>query len=138
MTEVYEYYYRERGRPKKFTPAKIKQITAKLPEMFSEGQSVAEVCAELKMSKHTFYRLVENDVNFSNAYDEGLSLSEAWWTRLGRQGAACAVDIQPATWTFNMKNRFKWKDKQEVTGEDGQPLFGGLADAIQNNLPKPK
>lgn len=97
------------GRPTKYTAGLCRQ----LPEMFAGGESVAEVCAELRISKDTFYEWVKLYPNFSDAYQKGLGLSEAWWTKLGRAGAAGARKIQPATWIFNMKNRFGWRERIE-------------------------
>ena len=99
------------GRPKEYTEEVALEIAERLPGMFEQGESVAEVCAELGMCKETFYRLAAEHPEFSNAYKKGLQLSEAWWTKLGRAGAAGKVDIQPTTWIFNMKNRFKWTDR---------------------------
>lgn len=121
------------GRPKKYTTAVIKRLSEELPEMFRDGQSVEEVCAELKMSKQTFYQLRDDNPNFSNAYERGLEMSAAWWHRLGRQGAAAQVDIQPATWVFNMKNRFNWKDRNELSGPGDTSPFADLADAIMKS-----
>jgi len=103
-----------RGRPQTYNDKWVKDHTDKLPDLFKEGQSVAEVCVELGMCKDTFYRLCNEYPEFSYAYKKGLEMSEAWWTRLGRHGAAGAAEINPTTWIFNMKNRFKWADRHEV------------------------
>jgi transposase-like protein len=81
--------------------------------MFKNGESVSEVCAELGIHKDTFFEWVKTYKEFSDAYKKGLELSEAWWTKLGRAGATGKAKIQPATWIFNMKNRFKWTDRVE-------------------------
>lgn len=108
------------GRPTKYS----KDICEKLPDMFRGGESVAEVCCALNIHKDTFYEWVKKYPRFSDAYKKGLQNSEAWWSRLGRNGSTGDVKIQPATWIFNMKNRFGWKDRieQEHSGE----ISGGL------------
>ncbi len=108
------------GRPTKYS----KELCKRLPGLFDGGQSVAEVCVELDISKDTFYKWVKRYPRFADAYQKGLQRSEAWWSRLGRVGSAGEVKIQPATWIFNMKNRFGWKDRveQEHSGE----VKGGL------------
>ncbi|GHT86931.1 hypothetical protein FACS1894137_13230 [Spirochaetia bacterium] len=97
-------------RPTKYS----RKLCKKLPDMFLEGQSVVEVCADLGIWKDTFYQWVNKYPEFSDAYKKGLLLSEAWWEKLGRAGATGQISINPATWIFNMKNRFKWTDKQDL------------------------
>ena len=125
------------GRPEVYTKELADELAKTLPNMFQDGESVAEVCVKLDCSKESFYKMIGISPLFSDAYKKGLDKSEAWWTTLGRAGSAGKHAIQPATWIFNMKNRFSWKDKQEITGADGNPLFSGFAEAVKNNL-KPK
>lgn len=108
------------GRPTKYSVA----LANRLPDMFKNGESVAEVCLALEISKDTFYAWVKKHKRFSDAYKKGLCKSEAWWSRLGRAGSQGSVKIQPATWIFNMKNRFGWSDRieQQHSGE----VSGGL------------
>lgn len=103
------------GRPETYTRELGDSLSESLPDMFIDGQSVAEVCAELKMCKDSFYKLCEVSDKFSDAYKKGQGLSEAWWTKLGREGSTGKAEIQPTTWIFNMKNRFAWADKQDQT-----------------------
>ena len=102
---------------KKYKP----EYVDSLPMMFANGESVAEVCVELNISRQAFYDWSDKYPDFKEAYNEGKMRSEAWWSKLGRAGAAGKVDINPTTWIFNMKNRFSWKDKVEtqITGADG-------------------
>ena len=74
--------------------------------MFSEGESVAEVCLELDISRTTYYAWIDKYPRFKAAHEKGLFKSEAWWMRLGRLGAAAKVPINSTVWSFNMKNRF--------------------------------
>jgi hypothetical protein len=118
---------KKNGRPTKYS----KKLCELLPYLFSNGESVTEVCTHLDITKETFFKWVKQYPSFSDSYKKGLELSEAWWTKLGRAGSAGKVKIQPATWIFNMKNRFKWKDKIEVNETDNltTPIFyeGDLA-----------
>jgi hypothetical protein len=100
----------KRGRPTKYSP----KLCGLLPAMFANGESVVEVCAELGIHKDTFFEWVKIYPDFSDSYKKGLELSEAWWIRIGRIGSVGKAKIQPATWIFNMKNRFKWTDRQDM------------------------
>lgn len=122
------------GRPTKYTPA----IAKNLPPMFENGESVAEVCCALDIHKDTFYEWVKKYPAFSDAYKKGLQRSEAWWSKLGRAGSMGQVKIQPATWIFNMKNRFSWTDRIETehSGEikgSGGIIVSPLADPEEWN-----
>lgn len=100
-----------------------KEFARDLPKMFANGESVAEVCINLGVSRRAFYDWVEKHPDFAKAYDDGKLYAEAWWSKLGRAGAAGKVDIQPTVWIFNMKNKFGWTDKTEQrvdhTSSDG-------------------
>ena len=110
-----------RGRPKTFNRAYIKKIIPVLPDMFADGQSMVEVCAELGMSQDTFSDLVREHEDWSLAYKRGRALSNAWWERLGRQASSGQVPIQATTWIFNMKNRFGWNDGQQQEDDGSVP-----------------
>lgn len=91
-----------------------KEIAEKLPDMFANGESVVEVCVSLGINRDTFYDWCDKHKEFKQAYEQGLLLSQAWWERLGRAGSLGSQKINPATWIFNMKNRFKWTDRNQV------------------------
>jgi len=110
---------KKNGRPTKYSP----KLCVLLPALFSNGESVSEVCAYLDITKETFFQWVKQYPEFSDSYKKGLELSEAWWTRIGRAGSIGKAKIQPATWIFNMKNRFKWTDRQDIDLNGGLQLF---------------
>jgi hypothetical protein len=38
-----------------------------------------------------------------------------FWEEMGKDGAAGKIkNFNPAAWIFNVKNRLRWKDKQEI------------------------
>lgn len=84
----------------------------------TEGASKAEVAADLGCSYQTFLNWQQANPEFLEAVKDGEKLSQAWWEKLGRQGASGVVPVNPTVYIFNMKNRFKddWSDttKQEV------------------------
>jgi len=103
------YVVGKKGRPTKYNA----KLCALIPAMFANGESISEVCAELGITRETFNQWRNLYPDFSDTVKRGLELSEAWWTKLGRAGATGKAKIQPATWIFNMKNRFNWTDRVE-------------------------
>lgn len=99
------------GNTEKITKKWAKEKAKDIPEMFKSGESLAEVCAGLRISKNSFYKACEISEEFKDAYEMGKLFSEAWWQKLGRAGSAGQVKIQPITWKFNMQNRFGWAEK---------------------------
>lgn len=68
------------------------------------------------MSDDLFYRLIEEEEVFSRTIKSGRSLSELWWQSNGRVNLK-DKDFNATLWYMNMKNRFKWSDKQEIQQE---------------------
>jgi hypothetical protein len=91
----------------------------------------------LGICRNTFYSYVDQHPEFSEAYSRGLDLSQAWWEKLGRRGAAGEVPINPATWIFNMKNRFKWTDRQDTNISGGMNIsIGSPPDLEEAEFPE--
>jgi len=112
------------ARPKRQLSSLPKDWKALIASLYAEGASDAEVRHALHVSDDLFERWLKEEPEFSLAVKAGRQASEAWWTRLGREGAKAATGINPTVWIFNMKNRFGWRDKREteVSGKDGAPL----------------
>lgn len=107
-----------RGRKTKYR----KEMAEELPEMFSEGQDVAEVTAKLGITHETFKKWVREKPEFADAYAKGKALSKAWWLTLGRESAKGNVDAPPSYWVFNMKNKFGWRDNPPEEQRDAAPV----------------
>lgn len=118
----------------KYKPGLAKQ----LPEMFANGEDVAEVATKLGISRQTFYEWLEKFPEFAAAYALGKQYSEAWWTKLGRAGAAGKVKIQPTVWIFNMKNKFNWTDKVETDHKSSDGSMSAKPTHIELSAPSVK
>ena len=103
------------------------KFTNDMPEimigMFRQGCSITEIVAKLGISRQCFYRWIDpEDYRFLPemriAYEEGILLYEAWWEQQGRTSLR-EKEFNHVLWYMNMKNRFSWKDKQEVE-QDGK------------------
>ena len=103
------------GRPKVKLSEIPKDWETEMLELYAEGASDIEVRATALdcMSDDLWYRLIEEEPEFSRAVKKGKSVSHAWWERKGRKSLE-VKDFSYTGWYMNMKNRFKWADKQEV------------------------
>jgi DNA-binding XRE family transcriptional regulator len=108
------------GRPTKYKSAMCKKVVA----LMSEGASKCEVAAELGINEETLYRWLkdEDKREFSKAISIGESLSKAWWLKHARTQLENSK-FQHQLWYMNMKNRFGWADKKELTGKNGKDLI---------------
>lgn len=102
------------GRPTKYRD----DMPDKVIELMSEGASKNEIAGTLGISYETLceWQKVGGDYyikEFSDAIKKGEALSLCWWERQGRKQLE-NKEFSYTGWYMNMKNRFKWADKQEV------------------------
>ena len=100
------------ARPTKDKPSMCKVVI----DLMQEGASQQEVLAVLDISNDTFYRWKKENEEFSETIKRGIQLSQGWWERQGRVSLKDR-EFNYTGWYMNMKNRFKWADKQEVKYE---------------------
>lgn len=89
------------------------EMCQEILELYENGESDAEVAYALGISKRTFYTWIKDKPEFAHAVEDGKMISECWWQKLGRAGAAGKVDIQARVWLANMKNRFGWVESEK-------------------------
>ena len=70
--------------------------------------------AKCNVSVATLYNWEGQHPEFLEAKKRGEAQSFVHWEDLGLEMAEGKVDGNPTIWIFNMKNRFGWKDKQEI------------------------
>mgnify|MGYP001175559891 FL=1 len=110
-----------RGRPRTTTadlPSDWREIVL---ECGQAGQSAVTIRCKLGIGMSAWETLLEDSADFRESVKEAKALCEHWWEERGRE-MAMGAEGNPTVWIFNMKNRFGWKDKTEVTGEGGGPL----------------
>lgn len=95
--------------------------------LYAEGASDVEIRALIwqwrgSFSDKTWNRWLEEEPEFMRTIKVGRQQAHAWWQRLGREAAAGQRKVNPAVWIFNMKNRYGWKDKQELSGNNAEPI----------------
>lgn len=101
------------GRPKVQLTDLPECWQEKLIELGREGASDVEMRVELNISQPLWERLIKEEPQFCVTVKRARELCEAWWTKHGRHMAAGVADGNSAVYIFNMKNRFKWRDKPE-------------------------
>lgn len=97
------------GRPTKYT----EDIPDLVVDLMRDGASIEEVCYELGIAKQTFYNWCEAHPELLDAKKVGTDFAEGWWMKQGRVNLQ-NKDFSPTLFYMNMKNRFKWSDKQEI------------------------
>ena len=112
-----------------------------IERLYEEGGSDAEVKAYIhsqigSISNDLWERWMKEEPKFSEAIKRGRLLSEAWWTKEGRTNLK-DKDFSYTGWYMNMKNRFKWADKQDVN-MGGQPDGVPIATSLKVEFVKPE
>lgn len=96
------------GRPSSYKP----EYCVGLVQHMSEGFTF-DCYTEPLVSRDTLYQWAEKHKEFSDAKRLGETLCFKFWQDLGIKGTKGEYfQFNSAAWIFNMKNRFKWRDKQ--------------------------
>lgn len=104
------------GRPTKYDPAMCKEVV----RWMGMGYSKEATAAALNIGKTSFFKYIDEFPEFANAVREGESRNLLFWEGAGLSGMY-AEKFSAPVWIFNMKNRFKWSDRQEITGDPERP-----------------
>jgi len=81
-----------------------------------DGGSDVEVRVALDISVDLWDRFKKEIEEFSETIKKGTDLCEAWWMKRGRE--LDNKQFNAVLWYMNMKNRFGWKDKSDITSGD--------------------
>lgn len=99
------------GRPTKYRPEMCNQIVS----LMEQGYSKEATAGHFGVSTETFYRWLDEIPEFRDAEKLGTSKSRLFWERKGMQGTFGELEkFNAPSWIFNMKNRFGWRDLQQV------------------------
>lgn len=128
------------------TPVKYeKQICKELIAAMRDGDTMAEVAANLGVSIRSLYRWASDPKKpeFKEAMELGNTLAEAYWVKLGRKGMMGEIKgWNQVSWLFYMKCRFQWKETQVLETPNNQPkltkaeLDKRIAEYTKSLLPK--
>lgn len=90
-------------------------------EHYYKGASDQEVAMELGIAMTTFNKLYRQDDAFHEIVDDGRGLSMAWWYKQGRENLH-NKSFNYTGWFQNMKNRYGWADKAEISDGANKPM----------------
>lgn len=111
----------ERGRPKKGLDCLPVGWEDYCIDLASQGASDVELRDYLDISNDLWYRFLKEEPRFSETINRCAQKCQVWWEKNGRLNLA-SKDFNSTLWYMNMKNRFGWKDKQEVDNKGGITL----------------
>lgn len=115
------------GRPSSYKP----EYCQLLIQHMKGGLSFESFAGKIGKSRETLYEWEGVYSEFSDAKKEAEALCLQWWENAGIAGMLGLKQTKDgiplgtfnaAIWIFNMKNRFNWRDKRELTGKDGERL----------------
>tara|TARA_R110001632_G_scaffold24289_4_gene67980 strand:- start:4041 stop:4451 length:411 start_codon:yes stop_codon:yes gene_type:complete len=109
------------GRPKKALDL-WKGWAKDILDLYVDGASDVEIKALIWTKKGAFSnqlwnRWMEEEEEFSQTIKMGRTFAKAWWEKKGRSGVD-SQEINSTMWYMNMKNRYGWRDKQDITSDD--------------------
>lgn len=114
----------EGGRPKEDLSTLPEQWYNEILDLYTNGASDVEIKALIyewrgSFSNDLWDRWIEEEEQFSETIKTGKILSEAWWHRNGRTNLE-NKDFSYTGWYMQMKNRFGWTDRNDLTTKDGK------------------
>lgn len=109
------------GRPTKYD----EKFCELLIKHMSQGLSFESFAAQCDCHWDSLYEWVKVYPEFSEAKKIGMSKALEVWEKIGMQGTIGKIrNFNTGSWIFNMKNRFRWADKIEVSGaENAIPIL---------------
>lgn len=112
-------------------PSKYKaQYCGQLIDHMAGGLSFESFAGVIEVGRATVYRWLDDYEDFRDAKEKGEAKSLLFWERMGVDGSCGRIKgFNAMSYQFNKKNRFNWKDKQEVSGPNNEPVqikFTGL------------
>lgn len=86
--------------------------------LYKEGAADIEIKAMIYEWRGTYSnslwdRWIDEEEEFSQTIKMGRMMSETWWNKKGRKNLD-NKEFSFTGWYMNMKNRFGWRDKQEI------------------------
>ena len=91
------------------------EYDALLVEHLTLGLSFESFAAKADVNRATLYAWADRHPSFMDAKERGIMKSLLHWESMGMEGAVGKIPgFSVPTWIFTMKNRFGYRDRQEV------------------------
>lgn len=104
-------------------------------DFLSQGYSKEALVGELGISRQCLYEWIAKYEDFGYTVKVAEAKVQLVWEELGLRAAQGQVkNFNTSVWMFVMKNRFGWKDKQDITSGEKPIMNIGVvsyADALQ-------
>lgn len=84
------------------------ELPEKLLKLMARGYKDAQIYAEWKICKDTFYSWLNEHPDFKAAHLEGLELCEAWWENKGIEYMEAGDNKKFNYWIAFMNRKFGW------------------------------
>lgn len=101
------------GRPTSYDPKYCQELI----DFMAQGYSYEAFAGKIGVSSKTLYNWEKDHPEFLQAKSEAFDQSRLFWETAAIKGLWNDKDgptLNNTAWVFNMKNRFGWRDKQEV------------------------
>ncbi len=98
------------GRPSSYKP----EYCEALLKHMAEGYSIEAFAGSIRVSRETIYAWCDQHPDFADTKRIGFALCQLWWETRGKIGLI-DKSFNSAIWIFNMKNRFSWRDRHDVS-----------------------
>ena len=107
------------GRPSVYK----KEFCERVCELGAEGCSVAEMAADIGVTRKTLYEWADQKTEFSDAFTRAKELSLSWWEAQARLGLynRDGVSLNASLWSRSMAARFPadYTEKRDLISSDG-------------------
>ncbi len=114
------------GRPSNYVPGYAQRLT----EAMESGKvTIAMVCRDLGISRPTFYRYLDENEDFKEAYDRGKVSAEAWWDEVGIQGML-TKKLDATIYCAFRNNISGWKRQGDGANDQGPTVNIGAVNII--------
>jgi hypothetical protein len=116
------------GKPPKYREEYCELVI----DHMAKGHSFDSFGGAVGVCNQTLYNWASKYPEFEQAKREGFAKAQLFWEKIGIAGVVGKVPGFNVTgWIFNMKNRFKWHDRQEIQHELGEGTKQILLDAAK-------